>query len=167
MFSKKLIWGSLASLGMLFGIAQGVQSAETSSGKANQFRQIEQPLAVKIGVTAGGSALIGLELWWFLLSKKISQKVPTKQGTQEVTITVDGGYDPARVVVKTGQPVRLNFLRRDPNSCLERVLLPDFYIAADLTLDQVTPVEFTPQQPGEYQFSCGMNMFRGVVAVEK
>ncbi len=33
------------------------------------FRRIEQPLAAKIGVTVGGLSLIGLELWWFLLSR--------------------------------------------------------------------------------------------------
>lgn len=166
MSSKKFFWGSLTGLGILLGTVQGVPAAETSSSQTNQFRQVEQPLAVKVGVTAGGAALIGLELWWFLLSRKTSQKAQTKQGTQEVIITVDGGYEPAHVVVKAGQPVRLNFLRRDPSSCLERVLLPDFLIAADLTLNQVTPVEFLPQQPGEYQFTCGMNMFRGVVIVE-
>jgi plastocyanin domain-containing protein len=33
-------------------------------------------------------------------------------------------------------------------------------------LNQVTPVEFTPQKPGQYTFACGMNMFRGVVEVK-
>ena len=36
---------------------------------APQFRQIEQPLALKLGVTLAGVGLIGLELWWFLLSQ--------------------------------------------------------------------------------------------------
>ncbi|MEB3827547.1 hypothetical protein [Phormidium sp. CCY1219] len=40
----------------------------------SHFRAIEQPLALKIGVTAGGVALIGLELWWFLFSKNPAQK---------------------------------------------------------------------------------------------
>ena len=85
---------------------------------------------------------------------------------QELTINVDGGYEPDRVVVKAGQRVRLNFFRNDPSSCLEKVLLPDFHIAQDLTLNHVTPVEFTPSKPGQYQFSCGMNMFHGVVEVQ-
>ena len=68
--------------------------------------------------------------------------------------------------VNAGEPVRLNFLRRDPSSCLEKVLLPDFHIAQELELNQVTPIEFTPEKPGKYPFTCGMNMFRGVVEVE-
>jgi len=85
---------------------------------------------------------------------------------QELNIIVDGGYEPSRVVVQVGLPVQLNFLRRDSSSCLEKVLLPDFHIAQDLELNQVTPIEFTPEKAGEYLFTCGMNMFRGVVEVQ-
>jgi len=55
------------------------------------------------------------ELWWFLLSA-LSRKA--NQGFQEIDITVDGGF--RRVVVNAGQPVRLNFHRKDPSSCLKR-----------------------------------------------
>jgi plastocyanin domain-containing protein len=171
MLNKKLIIGSVASLGLMLGIASGEVAAQmphqisSETAPTTQFRRIEQPLALKISVTAGGIALIGLELWWFLLSKPKSQKAEANHGIQEMTITVDGGYEPSRVVVNAGQPVRLNFLRRDPSGCLEKVLLPDFHIAQELDLDQVTPIEFTPETPGEYAFTCGMNMFRGVVEV--
>ena len=100
------------------------------------------------------------------MSKTQARQAEAPQGIQELTITVDGGYEPSRVVVKAGQFVRLNFLRRDPSSCLEKVLLPDFHIAQDLDLNQVTSVEFTPEKPGQYTFTCGMNMFRGVVEVQ-
>lgn len=173
MFSKSKIWGSLAGLGLLLGTASGVALAQMpaempdpSSEHTSQFRRIEQPLGLKVGVTLGGLALIGLELWWFLFSKTQAQQAEARQGIQELTITVDGGYEPSRVVVNSGQPVRLNFLRRDPSSCLEKVVFPDFQIAADLDLYQVTPIEFTPEKPGEYPFTCGMNMFRGVVEVQ-
>lgn len=170
MFSISKILGSVTTLGLILGVASGVTAIEMPTSMAtqmNQFRRIEQPLGVKVGVTVGGLAVIGLELWWFLLSKTKSQSAQTKQGIQEVTITVDGGYEPDHVLVKSGQPVRLNFLRRDASSCLEQVLLPDFHIAKDLELNQMTPIEFTPDKPGQYLFTCGMNMFRGVVEVEQ
>lgn len=100
------------------------------------------------------------------MSKTKAQQAEASQGIQELTITVDGGYEPSRVIVQAGQPVRLNFLRRDPSSCLEKVLFPDFHLAQDLDLNHITPVEFTPEKPGEYSFTCGMNMFRGVVEVQ-
>ncbi|MCL1495259.1 MAG: cupredoxin domain-containing protein [Pseudanabaena sp. Salubria-1] len=111
-------------------------------------------------------ALISAQLWWFLFSKPKSQQAETSDGIQEVSITVDGGYIPAIVTVKRGLPVRLKFMRRDPSSCLEKVLFPDFHIAQDLGLNVTTPVEFTPQTVGNYQFSCGMNMFHGAINVQ-
>ncbi|WP_315788090.1 cupredoxin domain-containing protein [Fischerella sp. JS2] len=172
--NKTAIIGSVASLGLVFGIASHKAVAQMSheqmqssqAKQTSQFRRIEQPLWAKAAVSAGGLGLIGLELWWFLLSKPKSQKAQLKQGVQEVTITVDGGYEPSQVVVNSGQRVRLNFYRQDPSSCLEEVRFPDFYIAQQLPLNQVTPIEFTPKQPGTYTFTCGMNMFRGEVKVE-
>lgn len=176
---RKPIVSRLAGVGLFLGLAASavllplrdnvnaqMPMTKPESGQATQFRRLEQPLGLKIGVAAGGAALIGLELWWFLFSKKQAHKAEAKQGVQELTITVDGGYEPSQVVVQAGQPVRLNFFRKDPSSCLETVLLPDFHIARDLSLNQVTAVEFTPEKPGQYPFTCGMNMFRGVVEVE-
>jgi plastocyanin domain-containing protein len=73
-------------------------------------------------------------------------------------------------------PVGLSSARDNPSgsiSCakipvvaLKPVLVPDFHIAQKLNLNQVTAVEFTPEEPGHYPFTCGMNMFQGVVEVE-
>ena len=73
MLNQHQVVGSLAGLGIILGSASGVRANQISNHHANstaQFRQIEQPLSLKIGVTAGGLTLIGLELWWFLFSKK-------------------------------------------------------------------------------------------------
>jgi plastocyanin domain-containing protein len=141
-----------------------MQPSQTES--TGQFQRIAQPIGNKIAVTLGGLGLIGLELWWFLLSKPKSARAIAQGGIQEVTVTVDGGYEPSQIVVQAGQKVRLNFDRKDPSSCLEEVRFPDFGIAQALTLDRVTPIEFTPLKPGRYEFTCGMNMFRGVVEVQ-
>ncbi|MEP6486684.1 hypothetical protein NDI43_15445 [Microcoleus vaginatus GB2-A3] len=73
MLNQRQILGSLGTLGIMLGIASGVRANQISIHPAKstaQFRHIEQPLSLKIGVTAGGLTLIGLELWWFLSSKK-------------------------------------------------------------------------------------------------
>lgn len=164
MIQKKILFTFLLSLGLIFASAQ-VSPAQVKS--TSKFSRIEQPLSLKLLVTLGGLGLIGAEGWWFLFSKTKSQRASTSQGIQELEILVDGGYKPDRIVVNSGQPVRLNFLRKDPSSCLEKVLLPDFHKALDLQLNQTTSVEFTPTQAGEYTFHCGMNMFRGVVKVQE
>ena len=71
MFSKKMLWGSLTALVLLAGTS-GVALAEMPAHlpeQNSQFHRIEQPLGLKIGVAIAGLALIGLELWWFLLYK--------------------------------------------------------------------------------------------------
>jgi plastocyanin domain-containing protein len=166
MLQKVTFFGTLAGFGFLLGAISGVMATEMETQQtATRFQPIAQPLENRIGVTLGGLGLIGAELWWFVLSKPKSRKVRTQGGIQEVTITVDGGYEPSQIVVQAGQPVRLNFYRKDPSSCLEEVRLPDFRIAQQLVLNQTTPVEFTPDKPGKYEFACGMNMFRGVIEV--
>jgi len=174
MVNRSALVGGITSLGLVLGMTsgqavaqmphEGMQRSETE--QTSQFRRIQQPLWLKSAVSIGGLGLIGLELWWFLLSKPKSQKAQAKQGIQEIDIAVDGGYEPSRVVVSAGQRVRLNFYRKDPSSCLEEVRFPDFHIAQNLPLNQVTPIEFTPNKPGTYDFTCGMNMFRGAIEVQ-
>jgi plastocyanin domain-containing protein len=172
MIKPSAIWGGIVTLGVLLATTSGGAVAQMSheemqpTEQTGEFQRIDQPLWIKGAVTAGGLGLIGLELWWFLLSKPKSRKAATQDGVQEITVTVDGGYEPSQIVVQAGQPVRLNFDRKDPSSCLEEVRLPDFRIAQDLPLNQVTAIEFTPDKPGKYEFTCGMNMFRGVVEVK-
>ncbi|MBM0742155.1 cupredoxin domain-containing protein [Phormidium sp. CLA17] len=155
MLNKRQILGSLAGAGLLLGTVSGVAATEMPtdhSASGGEFERIEQPLGVKLGAGAGGLFLIGLELWWVLLSKPKAKQSSLEQGIQKLTVQVDGGYEPSQVVVKVGQPVQLNFFRRDPSSCLEKVLIPDFRIAADLPLNQETAIEFTPDKLGEYAF---------------
>ncbi|WP_414530677.1 hypothetical protein [Nodularia chucula] len=75
MFNKNILWASLTAFSLFLGAA----SAAMPSGETQEFPAIEQPLALKVGVTVGGLALIGLELWWFLFSKS---SAPTN-GKQE------------------------------------------------------------------------------------
>lgn len=171
MFGKVTFFSMLAGFGFLIGVISGAiaseRPAQHTTSKTTQFQRIEQPLSNKLAVTIGGVGLIGLELWWFLFSKSKSHKVVTaSEGIQEVTVTVDGGYEPSRIVVNAGQLVRLNFLRKDKSSCLEQVLIPDFHITANLPFNEVISVEFTPEKAGEYIFTCGMNMFRGAIEVK-
>ncbi|HEY9750399.1 MAG TPA: cupredoxin domain-containing protein [Allocoleopsis sp.] len=161
--------GTVAGFGFLLSNLSGAIATEMpahSNPSDRQFQRLEQPLSHKAIVTLGGLGLIGLELWWFLLSKPKSRRINVDNGIQEVTVTVDGGYEPSQIIVQAGQPVRLNFYRKDPSSCLEEVRFPDFRISQNLPVNQTTAIEFTPDKPGKYEFTCGMNMFRGLVEVQ-
>ncbi|HYJ79169.1 MAG TPA: cupredoxin domain-containing protein [Longimicrobiaceae bacterium] len=120
----------------------------------------------EILVVIGGVVAIGLVLWYFFGARQAVAATADESGVQQVRITVKGGYAPDTVVVKQGRPVRLDFYRDETASCSEQVVFPDFGIARDLPAFKSTSVEFTPDQPGEFTWTCGMNMLRGKLVVE-
>ncbi|CAD5928567.1 hypothetical protein PCC9214_01130 [Planktothrix tepida] len=74
-------------LSILIANSAPLRAMESHSEPSNnQFRTIEQSLSTKMVVTAGGLALIGLELWWFLLSKPKAKKATINQNIQELEI---------------------------------------------------------------------------------
>jgi plastocyanin domain-containing protein len=113
-------------------------------------------------VTLAGFAIIAWIVWYFWLWKDEAVLAATgERGVQEVEVTVRGGYQPSAIMVKAGRPVRLNFTRREASTCGEEVVIPDFGKRAHLPQDQTVSIEITPARPGEYEFTCGMNMMRG------
>jgi plastocyanin domain-containing protein len=73
---KATFFSTLAGFGFLLGVISGAIAAEMPSDhnmsnppQTTEFQRIEQPMINKIAVTLGGLGLIGLEIWWFLLSK--------------------------------------------------------------------------------------------------
>ncbi len=121
---------------------------------------------MEIIVMVGGVALIALTLWYFFGDRERVAAQIGEGGVQEINVTVKGGYSPNVIVVKENQPVRLNFYRDETASCSETVVFSDFGIAKDLPPFKTTPIEFTPDKTGEFNFVCGMNMLRGKLIVE-
>lgn len=118
-------------------------------------------------VTLVGLGVIGWIIWYFWLWKGESVAArSSERGVQVIDVTVKGGYQPAIITAKAGQLLRLNFTRRESSLCGEEVLLPDFGKRAHLPQDRTVPVEIKPEKPGEYEFTCGMNMYRGKLIVQ-
>lgn len=116
----------------------------------------------KIIVTIFSIAGIVLTYWFFLM-KEDEEALIVK--TNNVDITVEGGYSPNVISIPKGKLTALNFIRKDPSSCLEEVVLPDFKIRKYLALNQITPIQVTPNKSGTFEISCGMNMFHGKIKV--
>ncbi|MSP13187.1 MAG: cupredoxin domain-containing protein [Chloroflexi bacterium] len=118
-------------------------------------------------VTLGGLAFCVFIAWFFWFAPKGQAKaVVSEGGTQEVAVTVKGGYTPDVIVVKAKQPVRLHFTRQESAACSEMVLFPDFNRSAKLPEGEEVMIEFTPEKAGEYGFQCQMGMLRGKLIVE-
>ena len=115
----------------------------------------------RIIVTIVGLLGIAFTYWFFL--KKRDKGVAV---SGSVDIVVEGGYSPNVISIPKGKTTKINFIRKDPSSCLEEVVLGDFKIRRHLPLNQKVMVEITPQQSGEFSYACGMNMYHGRIIVE-
>lgn len=101
-------------------------------------------------------------VYWFFLMKKDKEITVT----DSIDIIVDGGYNPSTIVVKKGETIRLNFLRKDPSSCLEEVVLGEFKTRKYLPMNKKVTVEIKPHEEGEFPFSCGMGMYHGKIIIK-
>lgn len=120
----------------------------------------------KVLVIIGSLLLIGLLLWWFFGNKHhVAVESEHDGDTQSATITVDGGYSPAIVLLKVGVPARITFMRKDPSGCLEEVIMPDFGIAEKLPVNQPLTVTISPNHKGDFVYTCGMRMFNAMIRV--
>lgn len=118
-------------------------------------------------VALAGAAAIAWVNWYFFLARRGTATAETREGgTQEVTITVQGGYEPAEVKLKRGIPARLVFDRQETSGCSEEVVIPDFGVRKFLPAFQKTTVELRPETAGSFEFTCGMSMLRGRLVVE-
>jgi plastocyanin domain-containing protein len=121
---------------------------------------------IEFTVVFAGTAAIAFVLWYFFGKRAGVSAAVGESGVQEINLTVKGGYSPNVVVVRKGQPVKLNFYRDETASCSEQIVFGDFGIARDLPAFKTTAIEFTPDKEGEFVFTCGMNMLRGKLVVE-
>lgn len=85
--------------------------------------------------------------------------------TQQIWVVVRGGYYPCLIQARAGRPLRLVFDRQEDGECTSRVVFPGLGISASLPAFTQTAVELTPDQPGAFGFSCGMEMVWGILLV--
>lgn len=110
-------------------------------------------------------SLVGIAFtYWFFLMKKEEEAVSVSGN--KVAILVKGGYDPSVISIPKGEKTTISFIRKDPSSCLEEVVLSDFKIRKYLPIDEKVTITVTPQKEGIYNFECGMGMFHGKIIVE-
>jgi RND family efflux transporter MFP subunit len=86
---------------------------------------------------------------------------------QNVKIIVnEQGYEPAKVTLRVGVPVRLTFLRTTDKTCGTEVVFPSLNIKRALPLNEPVVIEFPPVKSGDIAFACGMNMLHGTIVVQ-
>jgi len=117
-------------------------------------------------ILIAGVAAIAWVNWYFFMAPKVAVTAKASGGTQEVTISVEGGYSPSVVRAKKGQPLRLIFDRKEKSPCSEEVVISEFGVRRFLKPFEATVIDVTPTAAGTFEFACGMNMLRGQIEVE-
>lgn len=114
----------------------------------------------KLIVTIAGFIGIIFTYWFFLMKK---ENVISVKNTTD--IVVEGGYSPDVISIPKNKTTTINFIRKDPSSCLEEVIIPNFKVRKYLPLNKKVSISITPKASGEFGFVCGMNMFHGKIIV--
>lgn len=112
-----------------------------------------------------GLGVITWIIWYFWLWQRNNSSV-TIIKDKVIDIIVKGGYQPKAVSTKVGQPITLNFTRKESSPCGEEVVFPDFGKRVHLPEGKTVSVEINPSKIGVYEFTCGMNMYHGKLIVE-
>ncbi len=85
-------------------------------------------------------------------------------GTVAISVT-EKGFVPAEVTVDRGKPVTLVVTRKTEHTCAKEFVMAAEHIEEKLPLNQAVAITFTPDEPGEIRFACGMDMVSGKVIV--
>ena len=111
-------------------------------------------------VAVTGAALIAF-IYWFFFGKKEE----TMEAKTSWNVIVEGGYQPAMITIPKDRQSTITFSRKDPNSCLEEVIIDDFKIKQYLPINKPVTITLSPTKTGTYGIHCGMNMFHGKILV--
>ncbi|TLM66251.1 MAG: cupredoxin domain-containing protein, partial [Actinobacteria bacterium] len=85
-------------------------------------------------------------------------------GVQGISVDVTQGYyDPDTIVLAAGAPAEITF--SESSGCTSQVMSKDLGFFEDLTTGPKT-VKLPALPPGEYGFSCGMQMVFGTIVVK-
>ena len=120
-------------------------------------------VAVAVAV-AGAAALSGCS------GAKAGSGAPAeavaKDGVVRLQVT-ERGFEPGRVKVKRGEPLKLLVTRKTDATCAKELVLDEYGIDVKLPLDQEVTIAFTPKKSGELTYGCAMDkMISGVLSVE-
>lgn len=84
---------------------------------------------------------------------------------QRITVDASAGYNPNVIKLVAGVPAEITFTQG--SGCMAQVMSEDLNFYEDLQAGPKTVrLEADRLQPGEYSFSCGMQMVFGTIIVE-
>jgi plastocyanin domain-containing protein len=98
-------------------------------------------------------------------SRGQKRRVAVKYQTTTITITKNG-FEPVSVELKQGVPARLTFIKKDPDSCIQEIIIKDYEIKRTLQLNKPVVILFTPRIIEEITFHCQLGCRSGKMKVK-
>ncbi|MDR1192670.1 MAG: sulfite exporter TauE/SafE family protein [Peptococcaceae bacterium] len=171
-----MLFFSLGTVPLMFGL--GALSTILSQKFTHKVMTAGASLVVVLGLTmlSQGWSLSGLTLPTFLpgyitaapdtaASQAALAPIELVDGTQLVNSTLQSGRYPA-ITVQTGAPVKwvIDAPQGSINGCNNAMYIPAYDIEHRFSTGE-NVIEFTPDQPGQFRYSCWMGMIRGTITV--
>ncbi len=90
---------------------------------------------------------------------------PARPDATAVLSVTENGFEPGRLVVEKGRPLKLVVTRKTDKTCATAIVIKAAKVRAELPLNQPVTLSFTPAESGEIHYTCGMQMIEGVMEV--
>ena len=111
--------------------------------------------------------IIGFIIWWFFIREvHDTELAKADQNKQKAQIVIQGGYSPSTLFLQKGIPAEVEFLQKDSTACLAEVRSAELALDKKIAPGEKVTIKVPTDQAGEYNYSCGMNMFHGKVVVK-
>jgi plastocyanin domain-containing protein len=115
-------------------------------------------------INLGGICLIIFTIFWFWIYNPTATAKKAIDGIIDVIVD-DGIYTPEHIQTKVNHPLTLRFERKTASTCAKTVVFPDFQISKELPLNEAVELRFTPDKVGDFEFTCQMGMYKGILSV--
>ncbi len=116
--------------------------------------------------------LISLALLFVIIGCKkepaaVVAPAPSSAGRSIVMSVTEKGFEPSKITVAKGEPVKLVVTRTTEATCATELLIEGTDINVPLPLNTPTTIDFTPPKSGEIHYGCAMGMMvSGILLVE-
>lgn len=163
---------TLGTFPLFFGI--GYVTSFLGDKFRDRFLKLAAVAVIYLGITSVNGSLVAMGSPLTLQSVVENFPISIGSGEEETSQNISQehqiditsrGYYPGYLKVRKGLPVKLILNAKDAYSCASAFRIPSLKIAKNLKPNEVTTIEFTPQQIGKIPFSCSMGMFRGIIEV--
>lgn len=99
-------------------------------------------------------------------SQTVDSQVIGNEQVIKADFTVSSDIAPNNFKVKKGIPVKFKINAKESGrGCMSTIMIPNLYDTAKLLQKGDVVLEFTPQNEGSYNITCGMGVPRGVINV--